>query len=544
MAADHAGPKALRQLFEAVLAIGSDLDLHATLRRIIEAATSLVDARYGALGVLDETGNGLADFITVGIGEATRDQIGGLPKGLGILGSLITDAEPLRLADLHEHDDSVGFPSHHPPMRSFLGVPIRIRDRVFGNLYLTDKQSAEVFSDVDEELVLGLAAAAGIAIENARLYDLGRQRERALLGIQEISIQLMQDGDGQRSLELVAAHARELARADVSLIALPSGRAADELRIAVGDGEPAAAYIGTTFPRSPSVCDEVLRTGEPIVLEDASTDHRVSIIVVRGGMGPAMFVPLVQSAGPLGVLVVARQNGRAPFGTEELDLVQTFATHAGLVLEHERSRQDGQRLAVLQDQERIGRDLHDTVIQRLFAIGLSMQATISLIDDGAARRRVEDAVEELDLTVRKIRTVIFDVEVPRSAAAGLRSQVLAVARESGRVLGADPSVAFDGPIDSLVEPDVGEHLLATLREALSNVARHAAASSVEVTVSIVGDGVELRVVDDGVGPPDDLVAGGRGLANMAARARELGGECTVARRPTGGCSVVWRAPID
>ena len=540
MAGEHAGPRALRQLLEAVLMIGSDLDLHAMLRRIIEAATVLVDARYGALGVLDESGNGLSDFITVGIDEETHRAIGNLPKGLGILGSLITDAKPLRLADLREHPDSVGFPPHHPPMRSFLGVPIRVRDEVFGNLYLTDKTSAEVFTDVDEELVLGLAAAAGVAIENARLFQRGRQREAALAGIQEIATVLMEGASWRGSLQLVARHARELLSADLSTIALPDA-SGETMVVEVADGPSASAVVAERFPRRGSISGDVLDTGRPVVLTDASQDTRAKQPVVRdSSIGPALFVPLVQSGQPFGTLSVARAAGSAPFTSTELDIVRSFASQASVILEHERTRQDVQRLALLQDQERIGRDLHDTVIQRLFAIGLSLQGAARLIDNPEARRRVDGAVSELDVTVRHIRTVIFDVESSGADAPSLRARVLDLTKEAGRLLGFDPAVTFDGPLDSAVTEEVADELLATLREALSNVARHARARRTDVSLS-VGRDVVLTVADDGAGPSGDP-SGGRGIRNMRARAERLGGKLDVVTREGGGCAVTWRVP--
>ena len=524
-----------------MLVIGSDLDLHATLRRIIEAATHLVDARFGALGVLDESGDQLADFITVGISDDHRSLIGALPKGLGILGSLITNAHPLRLADIREHPDSVGFPANHPPMGSFLGVPIRVRDRVFGNLYLTDKATGEVFTDIDEELVLGLAAAAGVAIENARLFEHGRQREAALAGIQQIATELMSGENWRATLSLVARHARELVGADLSSIALPD--AGDAMVIEVADGPIASAMVGVRFQRDGSVSGDVLASGDPVVLEDASLDKRSNQpLVADGTIGPALFVPLMRKGQPFGTLAVARAVGGTVFGTSELDIVRSFASQASVILEHERTRQDLQRMALLQDQERIGRDLHDTVIQRLFAVGLSLQGAARLIDNPEARRRVDAAVGELDITVRHIRTVIFDVDSGGRDTPSLRSRVLDLTKEASRLLGFDPAVIFEGPVDTVVSDELGDELLATLREALSNVARHAHAAHVEVSIS-AGDNVTLAVVDDGDGPGDDLATGGHGLRNMRSRAERHGGSLEIGAPAGGGCALTWRVPL-
>jgi signal transduction histidine kinase len=376
-ASEVAGPRSLRQLLDAVLTIGSDLDLPAMLRRIIQSATELVDARYGALGVLDDSGTRLSQFITVGIDDDTHRKIGNLPEGHGILGLLILDAKPIRLPDLAEHPDSYGFPPNHPPMKSFLGVPIRLRDEVFGNLYLTDKTTGEVFTDVDEELVVGLAAAASVAIENARLQ--------------------------------------------------------------------------------------------------------------------------------------AKLND----------------------------------LSLVEDRERIARDLHDTVIQRLFATGLSLQACVRLVrtDPDAAAARIVSAVDDLDLTVKHIRSAIFGLESTRPSSEGLRNHIMAMAREAGRSLGFEPAVLLDGPVDSAVSNVLAADVQSTLREALSNVVRHAGASRVQVEVS-VDDSVCLRVIDDGVGPPAADAPMGNGLRNMAARAEARGGSLTVEPGSSSGTVLTWRVPVD
>ncbi len=373
-----AGPRRLHQLLDAVVSVGSGLDLPTMLLRITELAADLVDARYAALGVLDESKNQLSEFITVGIDDETHAAIGHLPKGHGILGLLILDAEPLRLPDLNQHPDSYGFPPNHPGMRSFLGVPIRVRDEVFGNLYLTEKTTADVFTDVDEELVVGLAAAAGVAIENARLHS------------------------------------------------------------------------------------------------------RVS------------------------------------------------------------------ELALFADRERIARDLHDTVIQRLFATGLSLQGAVPMIGQNPdlVRTRVEGAVDDLDETVKQIRTTIFALEsTTRTRREGIRDRVLSLCREAAGALGFEPRVLFDGSIDAVASSEVESDLLATLREALSNVAKHAEATEVHVSI-IVDDGqLTLQVADDGVGPPSTASASGHGLLNMAARARGHGGSFELSAGSLRGTVLAWTIPV-
>ncbi|MFI5042442.1 MAG: GAF domain-containing protein [Acidimicrobiales bacterium] len=546
MPSEHAGPRSLRHLLAAVIMIGSNLDLQSVLQRIIEAAVELVGARYGALGVLNETGTGLAQFITVGIDDESHRAIGSLPKGLGLLGTLITDARPLRLPDLREHADRSGFPPNHPPMTSFLGVPIRVRDEVFGNLYLTDKMEGEVFTDVDEELALGLASAAGVAIENARLYEQVRLREAALAAMQEIATELVAGAEPLDSLRFVARKARELVRADLATVALPQPDSG-MLIIEVSEGPVATTLVGARFPRAGSVSGDVLETGQSIVLEDASRDHRIAQPQVQTGeIGPALFVALVAEGVAFGTLSVARQTGAPPFSPADLEMVRTFAAHASVALEHERGRRRLQRMTLLEDQERIARDLHDSVIQRLFSVGLSLQATSRLVQDAQARGRLAAAIDELDLTVRHIRTVIFDVEAPRSGRdAGLRAKVLDLTKEAGRALGCEPRVTFAGAVDTTVPDPLTEDVLATLREALSNAARHGHAREVNVDLAVTATSLVLRVADDGVGITGDRpdMTGGHGLRNMRTRAERRGGEFDVRAGQRCGTVVEWQAPL-
>jgi signal transduction histidine kinase len=524
------------------LAVGSELDLTSVLSRIIESAVSLVDARYGALGVVDEAGTGLSQFITVGIDDETRARIGPLPKGLGILGLLIADARPLRIADINEHPASAGFPPNHPPMRSFLGVPIRVGDRVFGNLYLTDKTSAEVFNDIDEELVLGLATAAGIAINNADLYESRRRAERERAGLQEIAIALLARTDTREILEVIAARAREILDADLATIARPVPRS-DELQVEVATGLGEESLRGRVFPMVDTITSEVMARGEPIAVGELHLDHRVGQPQVQlGHVGPAVFVPLGVKGNVFGSLSVARAVGRDAFSQADVAVLQQFATQASVVVEQGQVQEDLERLSRLEDQERIARDLHDTVIQRLFATGLSLQGATRLIREPEARDRVEAAVEELDTTVRHIRTVIFDVESTRANVGSLRRRALDVAREASRPLGFQPAVTFDGPVDAEVTGDIADDLVATLREALSNVARHARADAVHVQVSVTPDAIEMRIDDDGVGIAAGDAPEGRGLNNMRTRAERHHGTCSVASRSAGGTELLWSVP--
>jgi signal transduction histidine kinase len=369
-------PARLRALVAAVLGISSDLSLPHVLRNIVTSAVEVIGARYGALGVLSEHGDGLSEFVYVGIEPDEAKAIGHPPEGHGILGLLIVDPRPLRLPDLSRHPDSFGFPPHHPPMQSFLGVPIRVRDQVFGNLYLTEKPDGDEFTAEDESLAVALAGAAGIAIENARL------------------------------------HAR---------------------------------------------------------LRD---------------------------------------------------------------------------LALIEDRERIAADLHDTVIQRLFATGLALQGTVRAIASPDAAARVEAAVGDLNETIREIRSTIFALQAPRTPGRGLRAEILGLATEAGASLRFEPHIQLDGPLDAAVDDEVATQLLSVLREGLSNVVRHAKANRVDVSVAVADGRVHAEILDDGVGPGDAMRAGGRGLANLSRRAEALGGQMTIAARPGGrGTQLTWQVPL-
>ena len=544
MAVDQLGPRSLRQLLDTVLAISNELDLEAALRRIVEAAVSLVDARYGALGVLDENRSGLSQFITVGIEDETHRAIGALPKGLGLLGSVIADARPLRVPLLDEHPDRAGFPVNHPQMSSFLGVPIVVRGEVFGNLYLTDKTTAEVFSDLDEQLTMGLAAAAGVVVDNARLYGRVHRREAALSAIHEVISVAAGAHRGRSALQLIADHARELVAADIATIARPRS-GANELVMDVVAGPTAGGLAGQLFAAQGSVSGEVMHTGAPVVIIDAARDHRVQQPQVRGGdIGPAIWVALSAFGRRVGTLSVARVVGSPPFTDSQLDLVLLFAAQAGVIVELDESRDERLRLSMLEDQERIARDLHDSVIQRLFATGLSLQSASRLARDESLHQRIMSAVDELDTTVRHMRTVIFGLERPRQAAApSLRSGTLDVCAEAARVLGFEPRVLFDGPLDTVVPAVAAGEMLAVLRESLSNVSRHAASQTVSVEVSVDATSLVLVVTDDGRGLPATDTGGGRGLHNMRTRAADLGGTATIEPRSEGGVRVCWSVPL-
>ena len=546
VASGHVGAGSLRKLLEAVISVGSELDLPTVLRRIVELGVELTGARYGALGVLDEDRTGLAEFITVGLDDEFRRKIGGLPKGLGLLGALITDARPLRVADINEYAGASGFPPHHPSMTSFLGVPIQVREEVFGNLYLTDKQDAKVFTDVDEEMILGLASAAGVAIDNARLFDQLRRREAALSAIQEVAASVLGGADPVDSLRFVATQARVLANADLATFALPTADG-ESLVMEVCDSTLGADLTGTRFPQTGSVSGHILRTGETAVIADLSRDERLAQPQVQGrAIGPAIFVALTAGGQPFGTLCVGRAVRAAEFSASDVEMVRSFAAQASVALDSARQRQQLVRMSVLEDQERIARDLHDTVIQQVFGVGLSLQGVTLLVHDEVCRQRIQRAVNDLDVIIRRIRTVIFDVEAaPSTSAPGLRGELMALTREASRSLGFQPAVTFQGPIDASIDDDMANSVLAAVREALSNVTRHAQATHVETEVVVANQILTIRVVDDGVGiSPDADQTGGHGLRNMRERAERFGGQFRFASRSGDrGTVVEWILPL-
>jgi signal transduction histidine kinase len=515
----------MKGLLEAVTTISGELDLQVVLRRIAEAAAVLVDARYAALGVIGSDG-GLAQFVTVGLDEEQALLIGPLPHGHGLLGELIRRPEPLRLPDLQAHPSSYGFPPHHPPMTSFLGVPIRVRGRVFGNLYLTDKRSGE-FDETDEGLALGLAAAVGITVENARLFERSQRRERAAAATAEITTSLLSGAEPETVLELVAERAGDLVDADLGLIALQHG---GRLLIEVSWGPGASAPTGSLTLDGP--VGAALDSAEPSVIDGGQLSH-----VWPGlALGAAVAVPL----GP-GVCVAARKAPGLPFTTEELAELSSFAAQATVALELAQRRRDAERLSVYDDRDRIARDLHDLVIQRLFATGMQLEGAVRLIADPVPHGRVRQAVDDLDQTIREIRSTIYGLSHdPHMASVSLRVRVLDVVDAAEEVLGFAPSLRLSGLLDTTVPARLADHVLSVLREALSNVARHAKASRVSVEIEAFED-VAVRVVDDGVGISGD---GSRsGLKNLAERAELAGGQFTAARGASGGTQLLWSAPL-
>jgi signal transduction histidine kinase len=534
-----AAPDRMYALLRAAGRIVSELEPNAVLRRIVEAAVDLTDARYGALGIIGEAGR-LSGFVPVGMDRSQISAIDHWPEGRGLLGELIAQPRPLRIADMAAHPSSAGFPGGHPVMRSFLGVPVWIRGEVFGNLYLTDKRGSP-FDQEDESLVVALASAAALAVENARLRAESRRQQQWQRATAEVTQRLLSGEEPRDVLALVTQHALEISGADVVLLTLPSA-AGDHLIVDQAIGYGAETALGVSVPVGTSLSGIVMASGQATTVDNFNADERIADVTKsRIRLGPAVAVPLGLAGEVRGVMTVARRAGAQPISPAAMEMVTTFAAQAGIGLKLAEHRRDAQRIAVLADRDRIARDLHDLVIQRLFATGMSLQGATPLASDPEVADRIRRAVDELDDTIRDIRSAIYTLQSRDEAEQpGLRARIVAVAEEMTAALGFAPSLRIDGALDSRVPAEIAEDMLVAVREALSNVARHARASLVEVTFDV---GCDLLVVvqDDGGGIR--TASRWSGLANLTDRAEELGGSLSVAPAAGGGTRLEWRVPL-
>ncbi|MGW7434626.1 GAF domain-containing protein [Streptomyces sp. NPDC054849] len=533
----------VHSLLEAVVSVGRELDLAQVLRRIVEAAALLVDADYGALGVIGPDGRTLSQFLTVGLTEKEIAEIGPLPAGHGLLGEVIHHPEPLRLTDLGAHASSYGFPAHHPPMRTFLGVPIRVRDEVFGNLYLTDKRGGIDFDTEDETVISTLSVAAGVAIDNARLYESSQRQQRWLRANAEITESLLSGSSRPAVLELIARRAQEITAARLADIAMPVA-GAEGLVVEFAVGADSEARQGLVVPIAGTLSGAAHRTGRSVASPHASDDDRYPADVqVQDGLGPAVAVPLGTTAGASrGVLLLARPTGGPAFGEGELEPLVAFAGQAALALELAERRRDAEQIALLEERDRIARDLHDLAIQRLFATGMTLQSAARLIEHEGAAERVGRAVDDLDETIKIIRSTIFGLRTKdRESGPGLRARAARAIGDAATALGHPPRLSMEGLLDTDVPPQIADHVMAVLGELLSNAARHAQSTRVGVILKAAPGEITLTVSDNGRGIP---VQGRRsGLRNLAERAKGLGGTFTVDAPDEGGSRLVWRAPL-
>jgi two-component system sensor histidine kinase DevS len=532
-------------LLEAGLALSSERSLPAILQRIVELASQLTGARYGAIGVLGPRG-GISQFVYTGITPEQHAAIGHLPVGKGILGALIEDARPLRLRDLHSDPRSAGFPPNHPPMRSFLGAPVTARGRVFGNIYLTEKRDAAEFDAEDERALVVLAAQAGVALENAHLYEELEARVQRMDALHAIVTAIMRGDDSDVVVGLVARHARALLQADLASMAVPS-RDHRHLTVLTADGAEAESMIGEVFPLEGSVSGDAITGGHLVVLQDAAADDRIAQPIVRSGVfGPALFVPLAARGEPFGTLLLARRRGAQPFEVGEVRLAEVFAGQAAVVLEQARLQHEVHRLETLEERERIARELHDGTIQSLFTVGLGLQGTASLAAEPEVVQRLHGAVEELDRVIRDLRNYIFGLEPGVLAERQLGRALEDMVEEFQHRTGVVAIAEIDPHAAGALAQDAAE-VVQLVREALSNVGRHAAAATCRVSLNRDPDAdvVQLEIDDDGRGFDETVVKGtGRGLGNLRQRTARLGGRAEIVSVPGEGTTVRVAIPVQ
>lgn len=529
----------LRALLRATQAVVEPIELPTVLERIVHAAVELVDAEYGALGVV-AAGGGLDEFIHVGVPPETVAAIGHLPEGRGVLGALIDDPRPIRLQHIGEDPRSVGFPPGHPAMEGFLGVPVRVRDEVFGNLYLANPRAAE-FTAEDEQLVTALAATAGFAIANARLFDETRMRQLWTASSAQIASSLLDTASGS-ALPMLADELIARTTAERICIVLPGPRPYT-VTVAEARGEGAPDLAGSEMPAMGTAAGIVLESGESRSLPGGRHHEHADALAITGAgeVGPSMFVALTSSKRAWGVLVAARSPGRPHFTAAELDIADDLAARVGLAIELAKAREDRQRALLVEDRARIARDLHDHVIQQLFGAGLTLQAVAGDVGDGDAARRLRSAIMTLDESIAQIRTIIFAMRPHHEGDESLRHRVLEIATQCSASLAHPVSVGFAGPLDLLVTGTLADDVTAVVRELLTNAVRHAAPDAVRLSVEAGNDEIRVIVEDDGAGIRD----GGRrsGLANLQDRAERRGGTLDV-DSVRGRTTVAWSVPAE
>jgi signal transduction histidine kinase len=522
----------VRELLRVTRVVVEQIELDRVLGTIVEAAVSLSGARYGALGIIAPTG-GLEQFIHVGMPEDVAEQIGHLPEGRGILGAVIDSGAAIRLDHLGSDERSSGFPAHHPPMDSFLGVPVVVRGEVYGNLYLTDKAD-EPFSAEDEELVAALAATAGIAIDNARLFAESRRRERWSAALAEISATLL-SGEVDDPLAVVVETVASAVGAELACLVRPVGD--DELLIELARGEGAELLEGTRVAAAGSLVMQALDSGAPVVVETLAASEGSPGAVTYG---PTVAIPLIVEGRVLGALTISRPAGSERFTTADLEMAADFARQTSVAIAFARARLDREQLELVEERTRIARDLHDHVIQRLFGAGLALQSAASLADPVVAGR-ITEQIDAIDAAISEIRTAVFTLQT-RPERPGLRHRVLDVASEAGPTLGWSPRIAFVGAVDLFVGDDLADDVVAVVREGLANVARHAQAARGEVRVEIVSDRLIVIVEDDGDGLPPRLTRSS-GTSNLAKRATARGGTFALSAAEPRGTRLEWSVPF-
>jgi signal transduction histidine kinase len=528
-------------LLEAGLTLASELSLPIVLQRIVDVAAQVTDARYGALGLIGD-GDELVEFITTGLSVRQRRAIGPLPRGRGILGLLIREPRSVRIKNLGEHPKSVGFPAHHPPMRSFLGAPVKALGRVFGNIYLAEKRSASEFSREDEESLVILATQAGVAIANATLYAESLQRERWLDALRAITSDILAGSEADSILAGIADHARDLAGAEAATI-MTTSQVPGQLVVAAAVGAQAAQVRGQSVPTAKSISGMVMESGEPLVTDDASAHLGAYQPIIRlGRVGPAIFVPLQVGGRATGTLMVANLSGGRRFDKGTVRLVETLAGQASVAMEFARAQTDLRRMGLMDERERIARELHDGAIQSLFAVGMGLQSTALMTGSPEQAARIEGAVSELDRVIRDLRNYIFGLRPGILADRQLDQALRALGEEVQERAGFKVEVEVDGELAAALSSRSHEIVQMT-REALSNVVRHAKAANTTVRLIRDADLASLEIADDGSGFNARLDSSGNGLRNMRERVRAIGGDLRITTRKGKGTSVRFTFPL-
>jgi signal transduction histidine kinase len=532
----------MERLLRVIVEIGSDLDLDATLRRIIRAARDLTAAPYGAVAVREPDGT-LVSFVHEGIDTDTVRRIGPLPVGKGVLSLSLLDTPALRLDDLTSHPAAVGFPEHHPRMHAFLGVPITIRGTVFGNLYLAHDGPAQVFSESDEVAARALAFAAAVAIDNARLFERERTSVKWMDASREITTALLSSVEPRSSpLQLIAERACALTEAEQAIVLVPVDPdlptdEIDELVVSVAVGRNASEVIGQRIPVDGSTSGNVFRSGEPLITEALSYPIQAFTDV---GQRSAIVMPLRAHDEVAGVIAVARSADRQPFDSSYLDLVSDFATHAAIALVLASGREHARQLMIVAERERIAHDLHDHVIQRLFAAGMDLQGTVGRVRSPEVADRLNRTLDDLQTIIEEIRTTIFRLKSPLEHFSGFRDRIQRVVADLTENRDIVTTVRMHGPTTA-ISGELAEHAEAVTAEAVSNAVRHSGASRLSVEVN-VADMFTVDIVDNGCGMPVDNPRRS-GLANMMYRAQQVGGNCEITNSLEGGTRVRWTAPL-
>ncbi|MGN6445983.1 GAF domain-containing sensor histidine kinase [Amnibacterium sp.] len=526
----------LRALLRASQLITQQLDLDSVLESVVEAARSLTGAQYGALGVLDDHG-GLERFIHAGMDPADVERIGHLPRGRGLLGALISDPRPIRIDDIGADPRSAGFPAGHPPMHDFLGVPVPVRGVIYGNLYLSGSR-AGAFTDEDEQLLTSLAATAGFAIENARLYRETRRRQEWAAASAAITSRLLAPHEGD-AVPLIAARTREVAKAMSTFVLLVTDDP-QFVRVAEVAGRDPNDARGRLRPAGATIAAQTMRSGEPRRWEESEIRDlgREDLAAV----GPVMTLPLRTPDRTAGAIVVARAPGAPPFDDGDLAAAADFAGRAAVALELVQARDQTQRMLLFEDRGRIARDLHDQVIQQLFATGMQLQGVLGTIEPGRNADRVDAAITSLDDSITQIRRIIFTLQSTGGGPARStgRQRLFDLIEQHSAALSIEPDVTVTGPVDAVLDGDLAEDVLAVVGEGISNAVKHGGASSVEVAVAADARGVTVTVGNDG----EPLADSGRrsGLTNLEERARRRRG--TVRLEALDGRTVLtWAIPL-